>query len=99
MLLLDRQLDSVFDIVAVFMHDYMHAFWVDGIFNTMVYLLFQVFVQKGRRTVYKTFSDFLMSWTWPSKNKVEASYMASIFGAERMKSNRKAQHIKCSASD
>ena len=99
MLILDRQLDNVVDITEVFMHDYMHAFWVDGIFNTMVYLLFQAFVLKGRRTVYKTFSDFLMSWTWPSKNKVEASYMASIFGAERTKSNRKAKHIKCSASD
>ena len=40
-----------------------------------------------------------MHWTWPDNAKVTATYMASIFGTERTKSNRKAKHIKCSASD
>ena len=99
MFLLDRYLDTYVDIVAVFMHDYMHAFWVDGVFNLMVYLLFESFWQQGRRTVYKTFGDYLMHWTWPDNAKVTATYMASIFSTERTKSNRKAKHIKCSASD
>ena len=42
MLLIDREVDHV-DIVEVFMHDYMHAFWVDGVFNLLVFLLFEAF--------------------------------------------------------
>ena len=57
MFLLDRYLDDHIDIVKVFMHDYMHAFWVDGIFNLMLYLLFEQLVQQGRQ-IYATFSIF-----------------------------------------
>ena len=57
MLLLDRYLDDHIDIVKVFMHDYMHAFWVDGIFNLTLHLLFAQLSQRRRQT-YATFSFF-----------------------------------------
>ncbi len=57
MFLLDRYLDDHIDIVKVFMHDYMHAFWVDGIFNLMVHLLFEQLVQQGRQ-IYAMFRFF-----------------------------------------
>lgn len=98
MFLLDRYLDDYIDIVAVFMHDFMHAFWVDGIFNLMLYLLFETLVQQGRQ-IYASFNTFLSSWTWPAKFKTTASDLASIFGPERMRSSRKVKHIKCSAGD
>lgn len=98
MLLLDRYLDAYVDVVDTFMHDYMHALWVDGIFNLVLYLLFEAFFQE-RRPIYKTFSEYVLSWAWPSKNKVKATDLAQIFGPDRMKSSRKARHIKCSASD
>lgn len=81
------------------MHDYMHVFGVDGLFNLMIYLLFESFWQQGRRAVCNTFSEYLMNWTWPNKLKVKATDMAITVGTERTKSNRKAKHIKCSASD
>jgi hypothetical protein len=98
MFLLDRYLDKYVDVAAVFMHDYMHAFWVDGVFNVMLYLLFEAFVQE-RRPVYKAFSGYLDQWSWPGKNNAKASELAKIFSTERTKSNRKAKHIKCSASE
>ena len=66
MLLLDRYLDKYVDVVEVFMHDYMHALWVDGIFNLLLYLLFEAFFQQ-RQPVYKSFSDYLLSWSWPGQ--------------------------------
>ena len=71
----------------------MHSFWVDGIFNLVVYLLFEQLVQQGRR-MHATFSIFLLSWTWPAKFKVKADYMASIFCVGRMNSSWKAKHIE-----
>lgn len=98
MLLLDRYLDNYVDVTDVFMHDYMHAFWVDGIFNLMVFLLFEAFFRE-RRPVYRTFADYLAHWSWPKKHGVKADDLACIFSPERTKSNRKAKHIKCSASE
>ena len=49
--------------------------------------------------MYKTFSESLMHWTWPTEAKVKTKDMADIFSAERTKSSRKAKHLKCSASD
>ena len=98
MFLLDRYLDDYIDVVDSFMHDYMHAFWVDGIFNLVLYLLFETLFQQ-KRPIYATFSNFLLSWVWPGKLKVKATDLASIFGTERMNSSRKSKHIKCSAGD
>ena len=57
MFLLGRYLDKHVDIVEVFMHEYMHVFWADGIFNSMVYALLESFWQQGKRTVYKSFGE------------------------------------------
>ena len=97
MFLLDRYLDKYVDVVDVFFTDWMHSFFfVDGIFNITVYLLFEAFLP---RPIYKTFHDFLQSWVWPAKLNKSATYMAEIFARERMTSSRKAKHIKCQASD
>ena len=79
MLLLGRYLGKYADVVEVFMQDYIHALWVDGMFNLLLCLLFEAFVQQ-RQPVYKTFSDYLLSWSWPGKGKVQASDLAPIFG-------------------
>ena len=96
MFLLDRYLDDYIDVVDVFFTDWMHAIFVDCIFNTTLYLLFEAFLP---RPIYNTFSEFLQSWVWPAKVKRTGEGMAEIFGRERMISSRKAMHIKCGASD
>ena len=96
MFLVDRYLDDYVDVVDVFFTDWMHAFFVDGIFNLMLYLLFEAFLP---RPIYATFRDFLQSWVWPAKVRRTGPNMAEIFCKERVTSSRKAMHIKCQASD
>ena len=82
--------------LLTFFTDWMHAFFVDGIFNLMLYLLFESFLP---RPIYATFHGFLQSWVWPAKFKRTGPGMAEIFCKERVTSSRKAMHIKCGASD
>ena len=96
MFLVDRYLDDYVDVADVFFTDWMHAFFVDGIFNLMLYLLFESFLP---RPIYAAFHDFLQSWVWPAKFKRTGPGMADIFCKERVTSSREAMHIKCGASD
>ena len=95
-LLLDRQLDDVFDPCETYQHDYMHGLYVDGAVNLVVYLLFEVFI--GRLPVYSTFSEFISRWTWPARVN-GAAHLPEIFTDARAEKHRKAKHIKCQASD
>ena len=96
-LLLDRSLDVLLSPVKVYMHDWMHALYVDGVVNLHVYLLFEAFIGKGLKNVYETFSDYAAKWKWPGR--LHGNHLAEIFSAARRKSHRDASHIKCQASD
>ena len=76
----------------------MHYLVANGVYNSMIYLLFEAFIQAGRmRDVYSVFEEFLTRWRWPSKH--HSSHLPSIFGPVRAKSCREAKHVKCQASD
>ena len=96
-LLLDRELDSVFDPCEVYQHDNMHGMFNDGVVNLVVYLLLEHFIGKGLRNVYQVFGDYISRWKWPKR--ISAGSIAEIFSADRAEKHRKAQHIKCQASD
>ncbi len=96
-LLLDRTLDDIIDPVEVYVHDWMHALFVDGIFNLAIFLLFEVFIRRGLPNVYSVFADFLSKWTWPQR--IHGSHLAEIFSNDRQPKHRKAKHIKSQASD
>ena len=53
--MLDRTLDSVLKPSEVYMHDWMHALFVDGIVNLVIYLVFEAFIQSDMKNVYETF--------------------------------------------
>ena len=95
-LLLDRELDDVFDPCETYQHDYMHGLYVDGVVNLSLYLLFEAFID--RLPVYTEFSDFVSKWTWPAR-VMGTAHIPEIFTDTRADKHRKARHIKCQASD
>ncbi|CAK0829652.1 unnamed protein product [Prorocentrum cordatum] len=64
-LLLDRALDRLVNPTEVFMHDYMHALFVDGVVNLVIYLTFEAFISAGLNGVWESFSEFLATWAFP----------------------------------
>ncbi|CAK0813409.1 unnamed protein product [Prorocentrum cordatum] len=61
-LLLDRALDRLVNPTKVFMHDYMHALFVDGVVNLVTCLTFEAFISAGLNGVWESFSEFLAHW-------------------------------------
>jgi len=96
-LLLDRELDDVFDPCEVYMHDSMHGLYVDGVVNLVVYLLFEAFIGSNMRNVYEVFAGFVSNWKWPAR--VQDGMLSEMFTELRAKKHRAAMHIKGQASD
>ena len=46
-ILLDRALDAIVDPVAIFIHDWMHALFVGGVWNITLHLFLGVLLQVG----------------------------------------------------
>lgn len=97
-LLLDRSLDHVVDPVSVYVHDWMHGLFVDGVYNVMVYLLFEEFISRGKKDIYELFGEYISKWRWPGRIANMAN-VAKIFLGDKKEKHRKAQHIKCQASE
>ena len=98
-LLLDRSLDTVLKPATHFMHDFMHCLFVTGVWNFVVYLLFESFIHQGRHGVYALFQGYVALWRWPSRITSTSYALSEIFNARRVRAHRKAKHIKCQASD
>jgi hypothetical protein len=97
-LLLEKSLDAFCDPVEIYMHDWMHAIFVDGIFNVTLYLLLETMITLGFPDVYQNFSDYISNWSWPNR-LMSGAHLAGIFDDSRKEKHRKAKHIKCQASD
>ena len=48
-LLLDKSLDEIVDPSDAYLHDWQHGLFVDGVVAITVYLLFEEFIQSGKR--------------------------------------------------
>jgi len=96
-LLLNRSLDDIVDPVNVYMHDPMHALFVDGVCNIVVYLLLESFIAAGHPGIYDAFSNYCANWRWPGR--VNSKHLPEIFAETRKDNHRKAHHIKCQSSD
>ena len=96
-LLLNRYLDDYVSPVDVYLHDWMHAIFVDGVFNLILYLLLEAVIQIGFTDVYEVFSKYIANWKWP--HRVQGANLHGIFAGDREKKHRTAKHIKCQASD
>ena len=97
-MLLDHELDAVFDPCEAYQHDSMHGLYVDGVMNICIYLLFETFLKCVGMNVYPVFSEFVSRWTWPARVQ-GTGHLAEIYTESRAEKHRSAQHIKCQASD
>ena len=95
--LVDRGLDHILSPTATYCHDWMHALFVDGVVNLVVYLLFNACMIDGMPGVWESFSDYLSHWRFPAR--LHAHHLAELFQGARKESHKKAKHIKCQASD
>ena len=96
-ILLHQELDDILDPTQVYMHDYMHGLYVDGVANMTLYLLLEAFWSFGHKNIYQTLSEFVSKFKWPARAK--GDHLGEIFAEPRGEKHRKAQHIKCQASD
>ena len=92
-ILLNTELDAVFDPTKVYCHDWMHCLFVDGVFNHVIVWLFEVFIQSGKPQVYQVCSNYISNFVWPGR--LHATHLHEIFREE----HRNAGHIKAAASD
>ena len=98
-LLLERKLDRHVDPVSGYIHDWMHGFFVDGVFNIMLFLLLEHFIKASFSDVYEIFSNYVATWNWPGRLRLTGEGLAKIFSKDRRDKHRAAKHIKCQASD
>ena len=96
-ILLNTELDAVFDPTKVYCHDWMHCLFVDGVFNHVIVWLFEVFIQSGKPQVYQVCSNYISNFVWPAR--LHGTHLHEIFREERKDKHRHAGHIKAAASD
>ena len=65
----------------VFMHDYMHALFVDGVLNLVIFLCFEAFIKSGKTGIHESFSEFVSNWKFPGK--FHANHLSDIFTSDR----------------
>ena len=95
-LLLMPELADVVRPVSQFCHDPQHTIFVNGVFNTVLYLVLESLHVNGMR-VYEAVRKFLEGWSWPSR--VWNPGLAAVFSPVRVKSWRKSHRVACTASE
>ena len=96
-LLLDRTLDEFVRPASMFVHDWMHAVFVNGIFQTVVYLTFAAVASDNAGDAWQAMAEYTLLWCWP--RRVQHSGLKEIFSTKRATASRKAMHLKCTASE
>ena len=96
-LLLDATLDNIVRPVEVYVHDWMHGIFVDGVFNLVVFKYFEHAREQLGHDVYALVRGFIKLWTWPSR--IQAGKLPQLFAPDRIASSKAKQHLKCQASE
>ena len=94
----DPSLDAILQPASAYCHDWMHAVLVNGVFNTIVYLLFEALSVAGFKQIWEFVGQYVSEWQWPGV-VASAKALAECFEHKRRKSSRKAKAFKASASD
>ena len=91
-ILLDRSLDDVVDPCKIFIHDWMHGLFVGGVWNIVLYLFLEMFIDAGVKDIYTIFSNFIAGWSWPGR--INGDHLHEIFEEDRKDKHRAAKRIK-----
>ena len=90
-ILLDRSLDDIVDPCKIFIHDWMHGLFVGGVWNIVLYLFLEMFINAGVKDIYTTFSNFIAGWSWPGR--INGAHLHEIFLENRKDIHREATKI------
>ena len=96
-MLMDPSLDTIVQPASQFVHDWMHAFFVHGIFTTLSYWTMEAILQDGVRNIWELLHEYVSTYDWP--RRINNTALKEMFGKQRMKSSRKAAYLKCTASE
>ena len=95
-MLLDDSLAGILKPASQFMHDWMHGWVANGVFNTTFYLVLETLEAEGLTDIYERMGNYFSTLHFPARTKLA---YAALFSAKHRDSNRKAQTFKCSASE
>lgn len=96
-LMLDESLRDIVLPATQFCHDWMHAIFVHGVFNTVAFLLLHALVAAGRKDIWETFHGYMALWTLPMR--LGGGTAKDVFNPKRSASSRKAKAFKATASE
>ena len=96
-LLLDRSLDDVVSPLSQFRHDWMHAAFAHGVWNSVACWCLEAFIAAGVKDIWDHTCTYVGNWWWPSR--VHSPVLKDMFCKKRAKSSRTAHHLKCTASE
>ena len=100
-MLLDPELDDVLHPISQFAHDWMHTFVVHGVWNTVLLLLLKAITRDNVPDAPAQFAEYISLWTFPLRlgggNIVDR--LVDTFSKSRWTSAKKANYVKCTASD
>ena len=88
-ILMDNAFDHIIHPVRQYAHDWMHAVFVDGVFNTVMFLLMADLIAAGKKDIYTCLGQYLSLWTWPARLGTPAKYMSSIFEPRELNLRRR----------
>jgi len=97
-MMLDRDLDDTVFPADQFCHDWMHAIFVQGCFNTVLYLTLRDIKDSGITDIYSRLHAYIAMWTLP-RRLGSAKALSQIFSPKRESSDERAKTFKCQASD
>ena len=78
-------------------YDWMHIFFVTGIFNHHMGLLMRALRAHG--ISYEVVHQYVQKWSWPSAVKNHSANAVDVFSTNRAKIHHQASLLKCTASD
>ena len=78
-------------------YDWMHCLNSNGVLSFMICWAFEFWRDHGKPDVWESFAGYLELWQLLGANKQGS--MSSSFSPDKVKSHRKAGHLKCSASE
>jgi hypothetical protein len=97
----EPRLDNIVYPVTQKATDWMHCFFVHGVWNTVLYIVLMTLVASGvAAAAAQDLHDFVLLWTLPGRLGGEraGSSLAEPFSKTRWTAAKKAKYIKCQAS-
>ena len=77
--------------------DWMHCLNSNGVLSFVICWAFESWRSKGKPDVWESSQGYLDLWQLPRANRQGS--LASLFSADKIRSHRKAGHLKCTASE